>query len=289
MGVEWSVVMRVVLLAALTGAAPAVSAQGGPGLDEAASDLSAAIHKAAKQQNVKVLVTDFTDSKGVSELGQQLADRVSDMLAKEATGFVVLDREALHAAATRDRIPAEALRHPETLRCYGREFDATILVEGWLQLSGSDYEVLLTASPMEDRKKKIFEKQFRVELTDEGKELASHQAIFPLSPARGGFKTDPTAPAGGARGYSMPVCANCPSPQFSPEAIKEKFEGSVVLMARIDPDGHAGDIVVMRGLACELNRQAIAAVSQWRFKPALGPDGQPAAVTVPIEVTFRLY
>lgn len=279
---------RVLVWVVLAGAAPAVNAQV-RGLDEAVPELAAAIHKAGKHQNPKVLVTDFTDSKGVSELGQQLADRVSEKLAREAAGFVVLDREALHAAATRDKIPAEALRLAETLRCYGREFDAAIIVEGWVQLSGSDYELLITASLVEYPKKKIFEKEARVVLTDEEKALASRQAIFPLAPGRGSLKPDPTAPAAGARGYSIPKCVYCPNPPFSPEAIKEKFQGTVILMVRIDPDGHAGDIVVMKGLACGLNRQAIAAVSQWRFQPALGPDGQPAAVTAPIEVTFRLY
>jgi protein TonB len=87
----------------------------------------------------------------------------------------------------------------------------------------------------------------------------------------------------------MPICAYCPRAQFSDEAVKEKFEGVVFLLVVITPDGRATDIHVSKGLGLGLDEQAVEAVRSWRFKPAVGPDGRPMAVRVPIEVVFHLY
>ena len=54
------------------------------------------------------------------------------------------------------------------------------------------------------------------------------------------------------------------------------------------PDGRATNIQVVKGPGLGLEDKAIEAVRNWRFKPALGPDGKPVATLTPIEVTFRL-
>jgi TonB family protein len=46
---------------------------------------------------------------------------------------------------------------------------------------------------------------------------------------------------------------------------------------------------VEKGLDFGLTEQAIAAVRKWRFKPATGPDGKPAAVRIRVEVQFHLH
>jgi TonB family protein len=104
-----------------------------------------------------------------------------------------------------------------------------------------------------------------------------------------GWNTGGAYPQAGENGYGSPDCLFCPSPQFSDEAVKAKYQGVVTLMVIIQADGRATDIHVSRGLGLGLDEKAIEAVRAWRFKPALGPDGRPAAVRMPIEVTFRLY
>jgi TonB family protein len=94
---------------------------------------------------------------------------------------------------------------------------------------------------------------------------------------------------GGTHGYGFPACVYCPHAEFSDEAVKAKYQGVVVLLAIITPDGRATDIHVSKGLGLGLDQKAIDAVRNWRFKPALGPDGKPASVRVPIEVDFHLY
>jgi len=94
---------------------------------------------------------------------------------------------------------------------------------------------------------------------------------------------------GGTHGYGFPSCLLCPRADFSDEAVKAKYQGVVVLIAIITPDGRATEIHISKGLGLGLDQKAIDAVRNWRFKPALGPDGKPAAVRVPIEVEFHLY
>jgi TonB family protein len=81
----------------------------------------------------------------------------------------------------------------------------------------------------------------------------------------------------------------CPEAQYSDEAVKAKYQGTVELLAIITPDGRATDIHVVRGVGLGLDEKAIEAVRTWRFRAALGPDGKPSAVRQIIEVTFHLY
>ena len=75
-------------------------------------------------------------------------------------------------------------------------------------------------------------------------------------------------------------------PQFSDEAVKAKYQGTVLLVAVITADGRATDIHVSKGLGLGLDEKAVEAVRTWRFRPALGPDGKPATVRQTIEVTL---
>ncbi|MGD0966573.1 MAG: energy transducer TonB, partial [Candidatus Acidiferrales bacterium] len=96
-------------------------------------------------------------------------------------------------------------------------------------------------------------------------------------------------PNAGTSGYGSPACLYCPQPQFTKEAADAKYQGTVLLIAIITADGRAVDIRIARGLGLGLTEKAVEAVSTWRFRPALGPDGKPAAVRQSIEVTFRRY
>lgn len=93
----------------------------------------------------------------------------------------------------------------------------------------------------------------------------------------------------GTGGYGVPTCIYCPTAQFSDEAVKAKYQGTVLLVAIITAEGRATDIHVVKGLGLGLDEKAIEAVRTWRFKPAGGPNGKPATVRQTIEVTFHLY
>jgi TonB family protein len=89
-------------------------------------------------------------------------------------------------------------------------------------------------------------------------------------------------------GVSAPRAIYDPEPEYSEEARKAKYQGTVVLWVVVGPDGRVRDMRVSRTLGMGLDEKAIDAVRQWRFEPAR-KNGQPVPVQVSIEVNFRLY
>lgn len=89
-------------------------------------------------------------------------------------------------------------------------------------------------------------------------------------------------------GVSAPKILYAPDPQYSEEARKAKYQGTVVLWAVIGPDGRPRELRVARSLGMGLDQQAIAAVKTWKFDPAM-MNGHPVAVEINVEVNFRLY
>jgi len=102
----------------------------------------------------------------------------------------------------------------------------------------------------------------------------------------GGFGGDIFHPGRGGVGY--PECAYCPDAKYSEEARKAKFQGIVMLQVVVTPDGRATNIEVVQGPGLGLENQAVEAVKNWRFKPAMGPYHKPVATRIAIEVQFRL-
>jgi TonB family protein len=76
-------------------------------------------------------------------------------------------------------------------------------------------------------------------------------------------------------------------PEFSEEARKAKYQGTVVLTIEVGADGKPHGIRIVSGLGLGLDEKAIEAVSQWKFKPAMR-NGRPVPAPATIEVNFRL-
>ncbi len=92
--------------------------------------------------------------------------------------------------------------------------------------------------------------------------------------------------AGG--GVTAPRVLYDPDPEFSDEARKAKYQGTVLLWLIVGADGRAHDIKVARSLGMGLDEKAIAAVQTWRFEPGK-LNGTPVSVQVNVAVNFRLY
>jgi TonB family protein len=88
-------------------------------------------------------------------------------------------------------------------------------------------------------------------------------------------------------GVSAPVPIFKVEPEYSEEARKAKFQGTVLLSIVVDETGKTRDIKVLRALGLGLDEKAIEAVMKWRFRPAV-KDGKPVAVAANVEVNFRL-
>lgn len=89
-------------------------------------------------------------------------------------------------------------------------------------------------------------------------------------------------------GVSPPRVIYAPDPDFSEQARKAKYQGTVVLWVVVGPDGRAHDVRVRRTLGMGLDEKAIEAIRQWKFEPGR-KDGIAVAVQVNVEVNFRLY
>jgi TonB family protein len=76
-------------------------------------------------------------------------------------------------------------------------------------------------------------------------------------------------------------------PEYSEQARKAKFQGTVVLNLVVQRDGSVRDIRIVNSLGLGLDEKAIEAVKQWRFRPG-EKNGQAVDVSAIIEVTFRL-
>jgi TonB family protein len=88
-------------------------------------------------------------------------------------------------------------------------------------------------------------------------------------------------------GVSAPSVLYKVDPEYSEEARKAKYSGTVLISLIVDPQGHAQNIKVVRSLGLGLDEKAMEAVAKWRFKPGL-KDGRAVAVQATIEVNFRL-
>ncbi|MGA9882299.1 MAG: energy transducer TonB [Candidatus Acidiferrales bacterium] len=104
-----------------------------------------------------------------------------------------------------------------------------------------------------------------------------------------GWNTGGGMPNAGIGGYGIPQCLYCPRADYSDEAMKVKIQGEVELLAVITADGRVTDVQVVKGLGYGLDENARKAALTWRLRPALGPDGKPAAVREVIEMTFQLF
>jgi protein TonB len=89
-------------------------------------------------------------------------------------------------------------------------------------------------------------------------------------------------------GVSAPKVIYRVEPEFSEEARKNKWQGTVILRVIIGVDGKTHDISVQRSLGMGLDEKAIEAARQWRFEPG-EKDGKPVPVEVSMEINFRLY
>ncbi len=86
---------------------------------------------------------------------------------------------------------------------------------------------------------------------------------------------------------SAPAVLSQVEPEYSEEARKAKFSGTVVLSIVVDANGTPRDIHVVRPLGLGLDEKAIEAVSRWRFRPGMR-GGHPVATQATIDVNFRL-
>jgi protein TonB len=88
-------------------------------------------------------------------------------------------------------------------------------------------------------------------------------------------------------GVSQPAVIYKVDPEYSDEARKAKYSGTVTLSVIVDTEGKARDIHVIKSIGMGLDEKAIEAVQKWKFRPAM-KGSTPVNVRATIEVNFRL-
>lgn len=106
-----------------------------------------------------------------------------------------------------------------------------------------------------------------------------HPAPPPLAP-----EAPPVPPS--AVTSSAPLPIDMPAPRYPASALRRGETGEVLLRIEVDSGGRAAAVDIVQGSGSrELDRAALAAARNWRFRPALR-DGQPVAGTVNVPIIF---
>ena len=79
-----------------------------------------------------------------------------------------------------------------------------------------------------------------------------------------------------------------PEAKYTDRARQERIEGVCVIGLTVDAHGMPQEMHVIKTLEASMDQQAVLAVRNYRFRPAM-KNNSPVAVTVTVEVRFRLY
>ena len=77
-------------------------------------------------------------------------------------------------------------------------------------------------------------------------------------------------------------------PKYPPQAVRQRHEGTVILMILVGVDGSPKDIKVEKSSGYrELDREAVETAKKWRFNPTVR-NGQKVEGYARVPVTFNL-
>jgi TonB family protein len=76
-------------------------------------------------------------------------------------------------------------------------------------------------------------------------------------------------------------------PEYSEDARKVHYQGTVILSIEVDTNGLPTNIRVVHSIGLGLDERAVQAVAKWRFRPAVAGD-HPVAAPAMVEVSFHL-
>lgn len=89
-------------------------------------------------------------------------------------------------------------------------------------------------------------------------------------------------------GITPPKPTYSPDPEYSEKGRRDKYMSVVQIAGTVDPQGSFKDLCVSQAGGAGLDEKAMEAVKTWTFEPAT-QRGEPVAVRVNVEVSFRLY
>jgi len=94
------------------------------------------------------------------------------------------------------------------------------------------------------------------------------------------------APQAASADLSGPAPVRKVDPKYPPTLINEHVEGEVVVYAVIRRDGSVDSIQLVRGIDEQLDANAMSALSQWKFRPAMR-QGEPVELEAIVHIPFH--
>ena len=280
--VSHRVTFTLVVVAAL--AAPALAQQ--PELDALATKVAQRI---AQQNKKVVVVVDFTLAQvGEHPLGAAVARELLASLRRVAPELKFIDQQTLQQTAQKLGFLPMDLTNP-------------LAAPAMALAAGADASVVGVIST--DAKKRTTLGIHITDLQAEGDpfvprlgvEFATLQAPLTLTPEWENLRKQPAPDqengvyrVRAANGMTRPECAKCPAAEYTKLARARGTEGVVSLLVTVTLQGETKDIAVMKHVADGLSDSAVAAVREWKFKPARRRDGTAVPARVKIDVTFRM-
>jgi TonB family protein len=257
-------------------------------LDSLASRITGKIKKANRDETpAKILVFDFTwkTPESSSRFGTLLADRFSEML-KSKNGVEIIDRQLLKDYLKKNYTNIEDLNSNLLCLEFAKDIGATTIIRAQLvekpnQQLNVTLQAVGYALSLHDNAEFGITKDMEDALSQQVPSYSRQLYSIPSEPGVLviGSKT--------IEGVSPPSCISCPNPSYSVAARAEKLQGTVILSIVVTAAGLVTSIYVVKPLPGGLTQQAAETVKDWKLKPAM-KDGQPIAVRVDIETTFRL-
>jgi len=89
-------------------------------------------------------------------------------------------------------------------------------------------------------------------------------------------------------GVTAPEVIHSVEPEFTEDARRANFQGSVSIKLIVDSQGNPQNVQLVHHLGMGLGEKAIEAVRQYKFKPAMY-QGHPVAVQIVIDINFHLH
>jgi TonB family protein len=249
-------------------------------VDPAISKLAAQIAEPLQKAHLtKVVVADLSGpDKQKHPVGRWLAEQLTKSIQSDFPSLDVIVGPPLQGVDSGKSDSGDAKVESANEKVWAKKLGAKVIIGGsYARISkgiGVSLEATNPAHP--------------------GRSLSQTTGLIPISADITALSPDPIPSPkggiarGGTGGTTLPSCILCPTPTYTDKARAAKYQGVVVLQVTVSSEGRAKNISVVQGPGMGLEEKSIEAVMKWKFKPALGADGDPVDVLVPIEVTFRL-
>jgi len=114
-------------------------------------------------------------------------------------------------------------------------------------------------------------------------------AIAPLADTQQTTPAKPCSASAQSTGVTAPMVIREVNPDYTPDAMRAKIEGTVGLEVFVNTDGTVNSVRISRSLdpTFGLDDEAIKAARRWLFRPAT-QNGKPVQARISIELSFRL-